>query len=232
MSGYGHSLEMMTFANQRRHRRYDVEDVHGSLAYQMDAKVLNMSLTGMAMETGSMLKVGSNYRLQVPFDGEILDLPADVKWCHLVRTQVSDGGEVVPIYHAGIDFRSILDDKAREILAFIESHIIVDLEQRLFGRFKLVVDESVGLMEERDFQVRRISLSGMLIETGFSPQENELLNFEIQPDGFTIELRGRVANSKQVSSGSEGLVEIGIEFVDLKPEQRRQLESFIESLLE
>ncbi len=218
--------------NQRRHRRYDVEGVRGSLAYQIDAKVLNMSLTGMAMETAAMLKVGTNYRLQVPFEGDVLDLPADVKWCHLVRTETNDRGDVLPVYHAGIDFRSVLDEKAREILSFIESHIIVDLEQRLFGRFRLEANEQVGLTEEREFEVRRISLSGLLIETSFSPQRDEVLHLEVQPEGTLLEVRGRVAYIEQLKSGTDGLVQVGLEFIELGPEQREALESFIESLLE
>ena len=218
--------------NHRRHRRYDVEGVHGSLAYEMDAKVLNMSLTGMAMETAAMLKVGSNYRLQVPFEGDVLDLPADVKWCHLVRTEVNVAGEIVPVYQAGIDFRSILDEKARQILAFIESHIIVDLEQRLFGRFRLEEGHSVSLAQDREFQVRRISLSGMLIETSFSPELEEVLDLEMEPGDLVVEVHGRVANIKRFESGEDSLAEVGIEFLHLSPEQRRSLESFIESLLE
>ncbi|MBZ0113637.1 MAG: PilZ domain-containing protein [Thermoanaerobaculia bacterium] len=218
--------------NKRRHRRYDVEGVHGSLAYKMDAQVLNMSLTGMAMETGAMLKVGSNYRLQVPFEKEILDLPADVKWCHLVRTETNASGDVVPVYQAGIDFRSVLDEKARQILSFIESHIIVDLEQRLFGRFKIQDVETIELAESREFVVRRLSLSGMLIETGFSPQLDEVFDLEIRLRDQLVELRGRVANVHQIRSGRDSMAEIGVEFSGLEESQRRVFESFIEGLLE
>jgi hypothetical protein len=206
--------------------------VHGSLAYRMDAKVLNMSLTGMAMETGAMLKVGANYRLQVAFESEVLDLPADVKWCHLVRTETSSLGDVAPVYQAGIDFRSILDEKARQVLSFIEKHIIVDLDQRLFGRFKINGEEAIELAESREFVVRRLSLSGMLIETGFSPQPEEVLDFEFYLHDEVIGLRGRVANVNQVRSGQDFLAEVGVEFSGLDESQRRLLVSFIEGLLE
>jgi len=90
---------------QRRHRRYDVDGVQGSLLYSLDARILNMSLTGMAIETTSFLKTGGQYWLRVPTGDTQIRFKADVRWCHLVRNERNAAGEMRAVYQAGIDFR-------------------------------------------------------------------------------------------------------------------------------
>src|SRR6188768_1499676 len=98
----------------RRFRRYDVAEVRGSLLLSLDARILNMSLTGMAIETGSVLKVGGDYWLRLSQEGAPLRFKTNVKWCHLVRNERSSAGDVRAVYQAGLDFRDGLDDNARE----------------------------------------------------------------------------------------------------------------------
>lgn len=218
--------------DHRRHRRYDVDDVQGSLVHELDARVLNMSLTGMAIETRTLLKVGGKYWLRLPNEDGTLRLPAHVKWCHLVRTETTKRGDVVPLYQAGIDFRSVLDEKARQVLQFIESHIIVELDSRMFGRFKIDPGGDVDLGEQQDFRVRRVSLSGMLIETPFLPRLDQVFAMEIRPNGTPFDVRGRVRHVERLKSGEQGVTEVGVEFVNLDSESRRALEALIEGVIE
>lgn len=217
--------------NQRRHKRYDVEDVTGSLMYHLDARVLNMSLTGMAIETASLLKVGGNYQLRIPHEDDVIRFTTDVRWCRLVRTQRGATGDSLPVYHAGLDFRGILDEKARQVLEFIERNVIVEVDRRIFGRFKLLENDELAIDASHEFLVHRISLSGMLIETDLSPAPDEVFAMEIRPNGSPIEVRGRVANIAPVGDGDRSW-QLGIEFVKPSSESRRALEALIEGLLE
>jgi hypothetical protein len=215
---------------QRRHKRYDVEDVRGSLAFNTEAELLNMSLTGMAISTRSMLRVGGTCTLRIPHGGNHLTVPARVMWCRLVGTERAASGEVAPVYQAGLDFRQILDEQAQQMLQLIESSVVVELERRLAGRFKVQVDGPVELQTSQEFEVRRISLSGMLIETALVPEVGAVFDLEIQPDGTAIELRGRVAHVLPNPNG-EGS-QVGMEFLALSAEARRALEALIEAQLE
>ncbi|MDX1632046.1 MAG: PilZ domain-containing protein [Thermoanaerobaculia bacterium] len=217
----------------RRHKRYEVQDVEGRLAYNVDAKVLNISLTGMAIETRTMLQIGGDYWLRIPQEDGSLRVKADVKWCHLVGTTKLEDGEVVPQYKAGIDFRSILEDKAREMLDFIEKNVIVELDQRLFGRFHLEEDETVDLDADAEFAVRKISLSGMLIETEFVPELDQVLDLELRTNGVepVIEARARVAHVDREAAGADR-IQVGVEFQDLSDEAREKIEHIIEGMLE
>src|SRR4051794_31812080 len=154
---------------QRRHHRYDVDGVQGSLLYSLDARILNMSLTGMAIETTSLLRTGSQYWLRVASGDGQFRFRADVRWCHLVRNERDASGEMRAVFHAGIDFREILDQHAREVLDFLQRHIVVEVDRRLTGRFQLASPQRAALSVRHTFDVRRLSLGGMLVETVWDP---------------------------------------------------------------
>ena len=217
--------------NHRRHKRFEVEDVHGTLAHNLDARVLNISLTGMAIETRSLLKVGADYYLKIPQEGEPFRVKADVRWCHLVRTEHAASGEVVSVYKAGIDFRSILDEKALQMLEFIEQNVVVELDQRLFGRFHFASDENVDLDRDEPFTVRKLSLSGMLVETELVPTPDAVYEVEIRFNGARIDTTVRVAYVRPLD-GEDGRVHVGMEFQGLSEDEGRKIESLIEGLLE
>src|SRR5262245_24226710 len=129
----------------RRHRRYDVADVHGSLLLSLDARILNMSLTGMLIETGSVLKVGGDYWLRLAQDDGPIRFKTNVKWCRLVRNEKDATGDVRAVYQAGLDFRDGLDENARQVLSFLEKHIVVELDRRLTGRFGLATPSTAAI---------------------------------------------------------------------------------------
>lgn len=216
---------------QRRHKRYEVLDVRGSMAQNLEGELLNMSLTGLAVATRSLLKVGGKCRIRLAHRDLRLGLPAQIQWCRLVHTERTPTGELVPVYHSGLDFREALDGNTRELLTLIESCIVVEMERRLVGRFKVDLEEPVRLRTSYEFEVRRISLSGMKIETGFVPEVGAEHDLEIRSDGTLIEARGRIAHVQEIPGDEERSV-VGVELMGLSAESRRALEALIEAQIE
>jgi hypothetical protein len=216
---------------KRRHKRYEVREVRGSLAQNVEAELLNMSLTGLALSAPAMFRVGGKCRLHLNHGGTTLALSAEVKWCRLVQTHRTASGDVVPEYHAGLDFRDSLDQSAKQLLALIESSVVVELERRLAGRFKVTLEDPVQVRTSYEFEVRKISLSGMAIETEMVPEPGKVYDLEIHPDGTPLEARGRIAQVERISEGAER-ARVGVEFVELSAESRRALEALIEEQLE
>ena len=218
----------------RRHRRYDVLDVRGSLLVSLDARILNMSLTGMAIETGSLLKVGGSYWLRLPQDGETLRFKTDVMWCRLVRNERTAEGDSRAVYHAGLDFRGGLDDNARQLLTFLEQHIVVELDRRLTGRFQLANPRTATIAVRHDFEVRRLSLGGMLVETVWDPPVDTRLDLEVNTAKGTVRCNGRVRSVSPVSGDPNAppSFALGLEFLDLAAEDRKTIGALLETLLE
>lgn len=214
--------------DKRRFKRYEVQGIQGTLVLNFEARVLNLSLTGLSLATHSPLRAGTRYALRVPRNGE-LRFNAMVRWCRLVGTEKNSREEVVPVYHAGLDFRDDLDQHARELLSFIESHVVVELERRLAGRFTVSEDTALDIGARGDFVARRLSRSGMLIETDIVPESGAVLQIEVRHDRHPWKTGARVAYVAPAEGGEKA--QIGIEFLDLSEPAADAVEKLIEEII-
>jgi len=216
---------------RRRHPRHQVHDVRGTFPLQFEVAVLNMSLTGLAVESRRPLEVGREYELTLQTGREEVHLKAEVQWDHLVRTERS-GSEVFPVYQSGLDFRSVLDDKAQELLAFLQQNITIDADRRIFGRFRVILEGPTSVTEYHDFSVHVISLSGMLIETRELVDVGSALDMELHAGHRRLEMVGRVANRQLIRKfPEEGVCRAGIAFEGLDKKTGRALKKVITDFL-
>ena len=215
---------------RRRHRRYEVPRVRGALVLPIRVQVLNMSLTGLAVETPTALEIGRRYGLKLNNRREAVEITVDVQWCHLVRTERAGYADVRPVYEVGLDFRHVLNDQARELLSFLKYNIVVKVERRIFGRLKTGLDEPNGVDTRHDFRVRRLSLAGMLIETDLKPRVGAALDLEMEPDKLRLTTRGKVIHAEPLLRKSG--YRAGVQFLELQSESRHALERLIEGMLE
>jgi hypothetical protein len=188
-----------------------------------------MSLTGMAVETDTQIRVGRSYSLTLKHGADfVLRLSGTVVWCHLRGIRKTDGGETRSVYHAGFRFEDILTDKAQELTRFLEATAIIALDTRISGRFKLKLTEPVNLDTEYPFVVKTISASGLLLETETTPPEGAIFDMEVRLQGAVLQTRGRIVHSREVTDPKSGRVtQIGVEFVESAEADRRAIEDFI-----
>jgi hypothetical protein len=220
----------------RRYPRFEVHDVEGVVLYNLQAEVINMSIAGMAVETTRPLDVGRTYAFSIrrgAAGGEVR-MPGVVVWCMLHRTRRISETEIAPVYQAGVHFADVLSDNASALLHLIEESVTLDVNRRIFGRFKPNGGATVTIASEIDFEVQKISLSGMLIETSMRAEQEDYLPMEINLPQRRIAFRGRVAYLKAliVPENSPPRYNIGIEFHDLNAQDRGLLEQFIADMVE
>jgi len=216
---------------KRRHPRYEVQDVEGTFLYNLQADVLNLSIAGMALETHKPVDVGRSYIFTIRKDDDVIKLPGRVTWCVLRRTQHVTDTEVVPIYHAGVHFPEVLSGKAHEVIRLIKESVSLDVDRRIFGRFKPETGTRVSIDQETDFAVQKISQSGMLIETSLRTEIDAVFPMEINLQDSRVSFHGRVAYISPPEKGSD-LVHLGVEFQDMENDGRVCLDSFIDSVVE
>jgi c-di-GMP-binding flagellar brake protein YcgR len=215
-------------AEKRRSPRYQVRDVEGTLLFNIEAKIYNLSLTGMAVETGSALRIGSALAFTLRHGNDSLRLTGSVAWCRLARTHKASGGDTVPVYEAGVKFEGMLSDLAGHLLHFLEDSAIISLETRIAGRFKVSSGQAVSIESSVEFLVTELSASGMQIESGIVPEidSNIVLDFRL-PRG-EIRAQCRVASIRvPETGGSRAVYRIGLEFQTLADAHHRILEAFI-----
>ena len=198
------------------------------MAFTVDASVLNISRSGIAVQTKFQLVVGRKYAVQIGYRSGPVLTTGTVRRCSLRRTRRTEKGEVEPIYEAGIEFDDVLNEKQAEIMPIVAKSASLQLKPRLYGRFRPDEDETVTLKSDLDFEVRRISLSGLLVETESAPEPDAVVSIEIQIDGRPFASAGRIANVSKVSD-EEGAhkSQFGVEFLKLSDEQRKLLETFL-----
>lgn len=218
---------------RRRFRRYEVHDLYGSLLFRVDVTVLNLSLAGMAVETNRQLKLGKVYSMRFGEGDAVLDLDGTVKWCHLVGTQAGTGGDTRTVYHAGLAFEGTLTEKSQRLLEFMQDHVILALAKRVIGRFKVKAGSAVALAARYDFEVQKLSLSGMLVKTRLLPELDSSFDMELRIAGSSLDVAGRVAFVERVG-GTDADPEslLGIEFLDLDEPRIQALKAFIAEELE
>ncbi len=224
----------MEYSPGRRHKRHEVKDVYGSLLFTIDVSVVNMSIDGMAIESSKRLNVGRKYILKLSHDKKVLKLNGKVVWCNLSKAMKTDQGAVVPVYKAGIEFDDVISDKAKDLRHFLEENVIIKLESRMFGRFKVRPKQSINLDSEYDFHVQTLSLSGMLIETELLPDKESVFDMELKFNENNISIKGRVAYVKQVGEPEQKQEKshLGVEFVEFDGDAKKVLEDFILNELE
>lgn len=217
---------------QRRHPRYEVAGLGGHLVVPIRIRVINVSLGGMALETNSYLQFGRAYTLKLQGGDQCLSLTGTVAWCALRQTQKSPEGEILPVYRAGLEFEALSGSRSRELWDLIRSHALVEIEDSVLGRFKVDLPADTRLGSSYDFAVRKLSLSGVLIETDFEPELDASFDVQIQLGPQRWGSRARVASIPRVGRRSEKvLTQIGLEFCDLDPTRVSALESFIDTRL-
>ena len=70
---------------------------------RLNARLLNLSTEGAGIETSEPPRIGSELQCELESEQTFALIPGEVRWCRLGST-TSDGGDVVPVYRAGIQF--------------------------------------------------------------------------------------------------------------------------------
>ena len=217
---------------QRHHPRYEVAGVTGHLVVPIQIQVINVSIGGMALETSSYLKFGRAYTLKLQGGGSTLSLTGTVAWCSLRRTAKNAAGDILPVYRAGLRFEGLSGDRSRDLWDLIRRHALVEIEDSVLGRFKVDLPADTRLGSSYDFAVRKLSLSGLLIETDFEPDMDARFDLQIQLGSKRWATRARVASIPRIGRHSAGeLTQVGLEFCDLDRNRLAQLKTFIDTRL-
>lgn len=104
---------------QERCPRYEVKEVKGRFGPCEVGTVINVSMGGLALETGKYLQVGKSYALSLTGGHGTHDGSGTVVWCQLIRTVRIGGTEVAPVYRAGFKFDDLTVQQKFDLEAFV-----------------------------------------------------------------------------------------------------------------
>jgi hypothetical protein len=220
---------------KRLHTRFAVEDldVQTSTIVSTDVEIHDISPTGVSIICSRSLSIGREYTLK--FDvggGPAVPVRAVVRWEMPMGCRRISPTESVLLYLAGMEFRDVLTDKVVQIIDFIRE--IVDIrDKRLKGiRFRIRTHEKAILDCVETYSVKLISLGGMLIETKheLSVENVSPMELFLPDDDHPIHFRGRTASCQEVLAGDVKHYRTGIEFTEMKQEDKARLKAFLHFL--
>ena len=98
----------MNQGEKRRHPRLTLRHtaIRNSLVV---GKVINLSLSGLALESSSGLRTGSRHTFRMALGERHYSIEAEVRWCRLRRTVDQRPGEVLPIFQTGLELSRPLE---------------------------------------------------------------------------------------------------------------------------
>jgi len=215
---------------RRRHKRHMVDGVHGNVLYPSDLEILNMSIDGAAIETAKRLDINREYTFKIKYKGTVVSFRGRVIWSLLTNKELRDQNKIVPIYRAGIRFTDTLNEKGTQLMNFIEDNKITGLERRVVGvRFKIDAPQNIKVDYPYKYEVKMMSLSGMLVETGYPLKIDARYHIEIFLENNVLELIGRVAFCEEVKPGNDAQYNIGIEFTKMSDDKRELIKKFLKT---
>lgn len=217
--------------SERRHKvRFDVEGLHGGVRLPSDARIVDLGFGGLGVETDRWLQVGRGYTVSLPTGRTPLRVQGTVAWCRLAGTAKNAAGESAPVYKAGIQFRDPEPATIDAIETLLSSSARVGSEDTIRGRFRYRREESVDVELGHPFVVRKLSLTGMLVEAGFLPAAEERFRVSLDLGDEVLDVTVRVAYVDRVM-GDDGdpAARIGAEFLDLDSGGKKLLRGVIRS---
>ena len=218
-------------SDNRKNKRYIVEGIRGNLLYTSDLEILNISIDGAAIETAKRLELNREYIFKIEYKNAFLDLKGRVVWAILISKERKDSKIMVPVYRAGIKFIGTLSEKANMLLDFIEENKIKTIENRLGSvRFKIASSRNIKIDVPHRYKVKKISLSGMLVETEYHLEQDSHHTIELFINNTPMNIVGRIANCTRCNVDKVADYEVGIEFIEISDNDREVLKGFLNAL--
>ncbi len=224
----------VTFQERRRAERHLTRAVTGTLRLSTAARILNLSMTGMAVQSDVPFPVGRTYSITLRYAaGLALRLAGSVVWC-LPREAASAGvAGTRAVHEAGLRFDHTLGRRASDLARVLQTVARTEVTRRASGRFKVEWEEPVTLETTLEFAARNVSAVGMLVETDGLPPPESVVDAELRVREHVLRTTGRVTRT-QGGRGARGerLRLVGVDFVDDSQGGREAIRRFIDLCFE
>ena len=232
---------------RRHHKRYsvDIMTIRGGIPFADNVKILDISLSGVLLETDRRPDIGNRYILTMESEGSVLTVQGTVVRSTLNKINKDPKENIVPTYNAGLHFTKLSNGKIIEIAKFVNDHFLEDQKQKvrfaymyksdnpkLYMRFFVEDPKRISSHDPQTYYViKNINIGGMLIESEQEIDIDQTLIMEITlPDKKVISFLGRVLSCIFSEDISSGMHEIGIGFIDISDENKATLNDYIFSI--
>ncbi|HVS62734.1 MAG TPA: PilZ domain-containing protein [Thermoanaerobaculia bacterium] len=202
---------------------------------------MDISLTGAGVVTQTPLSSSRSYSIVLEDAESRVERTGRVVWKSPSGPEGAGGRRS---YRVGVAFEDAPISAVSDLLEFIQRHQDADAGRadgddrsrddsvswsttRNATRYRLRGVNALRIQVEHEYQVRNLSLSGMLIESRvpLRPEMKIALTLDL-PEG-EVRTVGRVVTARAVEEGGKTLHRAGIEFLEMSRSERALLDAFL-----
>jgi hypothetical protein len=223
--------------NKRRHKRFklDLIEISGKMSLTDKVEIINISIGGVALKADRRLNIGKEYLIKLGEKGKSIDVKGVIVRSELSGIEQKANGDQALIYTAGMMFKNGQEGKIADFLSLIEQNIKkevpVTVDRRIDVRFQIMTPQEKVLHYPAEFVVKEISLGGMRIHTTQTLDIETRIPMDLALGADkSITFIGRVASFRKLDDKGQMHYEIGVEFTDVKDNDRTMLKTFIDYL--
>jgi hypothetical protein len=222
---------------KRKHKRFggDAAKIRGKMILAKKVDIVDISADGVALKADRRLEMGKEYRIQLEYEGNSLNVKGVVVRSSLSGNEMGEKAGSAPTYRAGLMFQESIIEEVAHFLGAIKlgnkEKTPVKTDRRRNVRFYITTSGDAVLNYPVDYKVIQISLRGMLIQTDHTIEKESIVPIEMSlHERDTIAFKGRVALCRDFDDAGGTHYAIGMEFLDLSDGDRKVLKSFIDYL--
>jgi len=215
----------------RRHLRYSPQGLLGTLKFEIQADLLNISLLGLAIRTPLPLEADQQVTCELGERSDTVSLKGATVWCR--PANLARGAEATPegYFDIGIRFDQDLLVKPEGLLRFLDNATIVRISKGVYSRFELDYDVPIRLWHHYEFRVDELSYLGLRAETDAPLAPEGHIDLELPLGDRRFLSRARVVWVKK-ASGNGDLSRLGVEFFQPTHQHLDLLQRYIEQAKE
>jgi hypothetical protein len=222
---------------QRRHKkiRLDTKTLDGKMLLTDNAEILNLSSGGASLQSDKGLIVGNRYLITCAGKGKGIRVTGIAVHSEFAGPGEKSGTESAARYTAHIRFDAGQDERVAYLIDSVERDremdSSVETERRRHVRFRMTMPLESILSHTGRFNVKTMSMTGMLIQSLQPLEINSTVPMELSlTTGSRVSFIGRVASCIMTNDNSRECYDIGVEFQDLTETGRSMLRAFLSSL--
>lgn len=210
--------------------RLDNPRLMGVLPYRTEARLVDMSVTGVGLETFRLLPIKHRYRIEVGGERPDLRLEGQLMWNKLQALQRNPKGETAPLYRCGLQFESS-SDQSRRVQRFLNSRAGQPNGGRKPPRFFLRGDRDAMMITPCPFEVRSISESGALLEIDLLPDPGSRVDLLMDLPSGPSYLAAEVIEILRTPTEDKTRTQLAVRFIDAEASSRDKIRALIERTL-
>ena len=229
-----------SFSQKRRYPRFLIKgmDIQSKIICADPIQLSNISTNGACIITRMPLNSGNNVLISINCNRIQHPLLGTVIWESPGGGVFSRDGMSLPLYRAGIQFKGVTPGTLVQLKDFMriagvpEEKPYVESDKQSALRYVITREEGAILNYPTTYIVKKISLSGMLVEANckLEVERKYPMALFLPNENLTVKFNGRIVYQIQLP-GKGSSFDTGIEFYDLTENGKIRLKRFISSLL-